>query len=106
NVMAEQMALDAHTLSNIDGVIAQTGAADFNLKLPGYLDNRGGSLIAKGNLGIDAARLDSNGNSLLGAGVQSDGKLTATGDLAVATGDDLIAQGQTVAAGALTLSGS
>ncbi|EKN3345987.1 hemagglutinin repeat-containing protein [Yersinia ruckeri] len=106
NVMAEQMALDAHTLSNIDGVIAQTGAADFNLKLPGYLDNRGGSLIAKGNLGIDAARLDSNGNSLLGAGVQSDGKLTTTGDLAVATGDDLIAQGQTVAAGALTLSGS
>ncbi|WP_145497024.1 hemagglutinin repeat-containing protein [Yersinia ruckeri] len=106
NVMAEQMALDAHTLSNIDGVIAQTGAADFNLKLPDYLDNRGGSLIAKGNLGIDAARLDSNGNSLLGAGVQSDGKLTTTGDLAVATGDDLIAQGQTVAAGALTLSGS
>ncbi|WP_145560497.1 hemagglutinin repeat-containing protein, partial [Yersinia bercovieri] len=106
NLIAEQITLAAQSLSNLGGVIAQTGATDFNLNLPGYLDNRGGTLLSKGNVAVNAQRLDSNSTSLLAAGVQSDGRLTDAGDLAVTTGQDLIAQGQTLAAGAMTLTGS
>ncbi|WP_145496096.1 hemagglutinin repeat-containing protein [Yersinia bercovieri] len=106
HLIAEQITLAAQSLSNLGGVIAQTGATDFNLNLPGYLDNRGGTLFSKGNVAVNAQRLDSNSTSLLAAGVQSDGRLTDAGDLAVTTGQDLIAQGQTLAAGAMTLTGS
>ncbi|ATM85663.1 hemagglutinin repeat-containing protein [Yersinia frederiksenii] len=105
-LIAEQMTLDAHSLSNVGGVIAQTGAADFNLNLAGALDNRGGTLLSKGNIAINAQRLDSDRSSLLGAGVQSDGRLMDAGNLKVTTQQDLIAQGQNIAAGAMALSGS
>ncbi|WP_281279610.1 hemagglutinin repeat-containing protein [Yersinia hibernica] len=105
-LVAEQMTLDTHSLSNVGGVIAQTGATDFNLNLAGALDNRGGTLLSKGNIAINAQRLDSDRSSLLGAGVQSDGRLMDAGNLKVTTRQELIAQGQTIAAGAMTLAGS
>lgn len=50
--------------------------------------------------------MTSNSQSLLGAGIQSDGKLAQRGALNVTTRHALIAQGKTLAAGALALSGS
>ncbi|EPE4188312.1 hemagglutinin repeat-containing protein [Yersinia enterocolitica] len=105
-LIAERVTLSAQSLSNVGGVIAQTGTTDFNLNLPGYLDNRGGTLLSKGNVAVNAQRLDSNGGSLLAAGVHSDGRLMESGDLRVTTRQELIAQGQTLAAGAMTLTGS
>ncbi|MHA3605680.1 hemagglutinin repeat-containing protein [Yersinia enterocolitica] len=105
-LIAGQITLDAQALSNVGGLIAQMGTTDFNLNLPGYLDNRSGTLFSKGNVTINAQRLGSNSSSLLAAGVQSDGRLTETGDLTVSTRQDLIAQGQTLAAGAMILTGS
>ncbi|HHH1087237.1 TPA: hemagglutinin repeat-containing protein, partial [Yersinia enterocolitica] len=106
SLIADQITLTAQSLSNFGGVIAQTGITDFNLNLAGYLDNRAGTLLSKGNVAVQAQRLDSNNTSLLGAGIQSDGHLTDAGNLAVTTHQDLIAQGQTLAAGAMTLTGS
>ncbi|BFI48056.1 contact-dependent inhibition toxin CdiA [Yersinia pseudotuberculosis] len=105
SLIADQLTFDVQALSNLGGVIAQTGATDFNLNLPGYLDNRGGTILSKGNVAIQAQGLDSDSGSLLGAGVQSDGKLTNAGDLAVTVRQDLIAHGQSLAAGAMTLTG-
>ncbi|MHA3458500.1 hemagglutinin repeat-containing protein [Yersinia enterocolitica] len=106
SLIADQITLTAQSLSNFGGVIAQTGITDFNLNLAGYLDNRAGTLLSKGNVAVQAQRLDSNSTSLLGAGIQSDGRLTDAGNLAVTTHQDLIAQGQTLAVGAMTLTGS
>lgn len=106
SLIADQITLTAQSLSNLGGVIAQTGIMDFTLNLAGYLDNRAGTLLSKGNVAVQAQRLDSNSTSLLGAGIQSDGHLTDAGNLAVTTHQDLIAQGQTLAAGAMTLTGS
>ncbi|CNH42676.1 hemagglutinin repeat-containing protein [Yersinia kristensenii] len=106
SLIAEQVVLDAQALSNVGGLIAQTGTTDFNLNLPGYVDNRDGTLISAGKFSLQAESLNSNGNSLLGAGVQSNGKLAQSGSLNVTTRQALIAQGQNVAAGAMTLSGS
>ncbi|MCB5321722.1 hemagglutinin repeat-containing protein [Yersinia intermedia] len=105
-LIADQVTLNAQSLANVGGVIAQTGTMDFNLNLPGDIDNRGGTLLSGGKLSLQAESLNSNGNSLLGAGVQSDGRLTDVGDLMVTTRQDLIAHGQTLAAGAMTLTGS
>ncbi|MFW5393436.1 hemagglutinin repeat-containing protein [Yersinia sp. 2544 StPb PI] len=105
-LIADQVTLNAQSLSNVGGVIAQTGTTDFNLNLPGDVDNRGGTLLSKGNVAVNAQRLDSNGGSLLAAGVHSDGRLMDSGDLRVTTRQELIAQGQTLAAGAMTLTGS
>lgn len=106
SLIADQITLTAQSLSNLGGVIAQTGLTDFNLNLAGYLDNRAGTLLSKGNVAVQAQRLDSNSTSLLGAGIQNDGRLTDAGNLAVTTHQDLIAQGQTLAVGAMTLTGS
>ncbi|EKN6128104.1 hemagglutinin, partial [Yersinia enterocolitica] len=84
NLVAGQVTLDAQALSNVGGVIAQTGTTDFNLNLPGNIDNRDGKILSGGKLSLQAETLNSNGNSLLGAGVQ----------------------GQTLAVGAMTLTGS
>lgn len=105
-LIADQVTLNAQSLANVGGVIAQTGTTDFNLNLPGDIDNRGGTLLSGGKLSLQAESLNSNSNSLLGAGVQSDGRLTDVGDLMVTTRQDLIAHGQTLAAGAMTLTGS
>ncbi|MGP2518170.1 hemagglutinin repeat-containing protein, partial [Yersinia sp. 2545 StPb PI] len=105
-LIAERVTLNAQSLSNVGGVIAQTGTTDFNLNLPGDVDNRGGTILSKGNVAVNAQRLNSNGGSLLAAGVHSDGRLMESGDLRVTTRQDLIAQGQTLAAGAMTLTGS
>ena len=106
NLVAGQVTLEAQSLSNVGGLIAQTGATDFNLNLPGNIDNRGGTLLSGGKLSLQAENVNSNASSLLGAGVQSDGKLAQSGDLILATRQDLIARGQTLAAGAMTLTGS
>ncbi len=49
NLFAEQIALDAQALANVGGVITQTGLTDFNLNLPGDIDNRDGTLLTRGN---------------------------------------------------------
>ncbi len=103
---ADQINLTAYSLSNVEGRVVQKGSGDFRLDLPGYLDNRGGVLLTKGNLALQAERLTSNSQSLLGAGIQADGSKASKGDLQANTTQALIAQGQNVAAGTMTLSGS
>ncbi|EEP97477.1 Possible adhesin/hemolysin, partial [Yersinia ruckeri ATCC 29473] len=58
----------------MDGQIIQTGRGDFHLNLPGELDNRGGVLLAAGNMRLQADKLTSNDHSLLGAGIHADGR--------------------------------
>ena len=45
-LIADQVTLNAQSLANVGGVIAQTGTMDFNLNLPGDIDNRGGTLLS------------------------------------------------------------
>ncbi|WP_392432438.1 hemagglutinin repeat-containing protein [Yersinia sp. HM-2024] len=105
-LIADKITFNAQTLSNVGGVIAQTGTTDFNLNLPGYIDNRDGTLLSTGTLSLQTEGVNSNGNSLLGAGIQSDGRLTESGNLLVNTRQELIAQGQTLAADTMILTGS
>ncbi|CNE86259.1 hemagglutinin repeat-containing protein [Yersinia frederiksenii] len=105
-LIADKITFNAQTLSNVGGVIAQTGTTDFNLNLPGYIDNRDGTLLSTGTLSLQAEGVNSNSNSLLGAGIQSDGRLTESGNLLVNTRQELIAQGQTLAADTMILTGS
>ncbi|MDN0117974.1 hemagglutinin repeat-containing protein [Yersinia frederiksenii] len=105
-LIADKITFNAQTLSNVGGVIAQTGTTDFNLNLSGYIDNRDGTLLSTGTLSLQAEGVNSNGNSLLGAGIQSDGRLTESGNLLVNTRQELIAQGQTLAADTMILTGS
>ncbi|WON78255.1 hemagglutinin repeat-containing protein [Serratia sp. UGAL515B_01] len=105
-VMGEQVGLHAQALSNVGGLIAQTGTPEFTLDLTGDFDNRAGTLLSQGNLTLNAQRLLSDSQSLLAAGVQNNGRLADRGDLRVATRQDLQAVGQTLASGTLALSGS
>jgi filamentous hemagglutinin len=65
-----------------------------------------GFIAAQGNASITANSLSSSSTSVLGAGVKTDGTLTTSGNLSVVTAQALSANGQNLAAGNTTLSGS
>ncbi|WP_127957937.1 filamentous hemagglutinin N-terminal domain-containing protein, partial [Serratia microhaemolytica] len=104
-LVAEQISLTAAALSNVGGQWLQTGVEDFQLTIDGLVDNRSGTLLSSGDLHLNAQQLRSDGQSLLAAGVQTDGQMRQRGDLSVETRQALQAQGQTLAAGQLTLRG-
>ncbi|MET0320014.1 MAG: filamentous hemagglutinin N-terminal domain-containing protein, partial [Duganella sp.] len=91
------------------GAVQNTGslyaAGDLSLHAGDAVYNTG-MLAALGAARIDALALDSSSGSLLGAGMQADGKLAATGDLTITTGQALAAHGQTLVAGAAALTGA
>ena len=64
-----------------------------------------GSVAARNNLTLQAASLNSTKESILAAGVQSDGKIGDSGDLTLATSGKLTAQGQNLAGGDLAARG-
>jgi filamentous hemagglutinin len=65
-----------------------------------------GSLTAGRHTTVTAGSLQGSSTSVLGAGVQNDGTLAATGNLTVTTAQTLAAQGQNLAAGSMALAGS
>jgi filamentous hemagglutinin len=65
-----------------------------------------GLIAAQGNTTITANSLGSSANSVLGAGIKTDGTLTTSGNLSITTLQRLSANGQTLASGDATLSGS
>ncbi|WP_215409931.1 hypothetical protein, partial [Janthinobacterium sp. JC611] len=76
-----------------------------SLTVTGAITNTG-VIAAQGNNSITAKTLDSGPSSLLGAGMQADGKLGAAGDLTINTTQTLAAHGQNLAAGKATLTGA
>ncbi|MGQ8707882.1 hemagglutinin repeat-containing protein [Serratia sp. TSA_198.1] len=64
-----------------------------------------GSIAARNNVQVQAASLNSSKGSTLAAGVQQDGKLGGSGELALTASGKLTAQGQNLAAGNLRASG-
>nr|WP_240531337.1 filamentous hemagglutinin N-terminal domain-containing protein [Variovorax boronicumulans] len=91
------------------GSVANTGslrgANDTTVAVDGQLANDG-SITAGRNTTITAGSLNSSSAGVLGAGIQSDGKLASTGDLRVTTSGALIANGNNIAAGNATLQGA
>jgi filamentous hemagglutinin len=81
------------------------GANDVGIAVDGALTNDG-SITAARNTTVTAGSLQSSSTGVLGAGVQNDGKLGASGDLRVATSGALVANGNNIAAGNATLQGA
>ncbi|WP_426075116.1 filamentous hemagglutinin N-terminal domain-containing protein, partial [Janthinobacterium sp. DSP2-3-3] len=65
-----------------------------------------GVIAAQGNTSLTAKTLDSSASSLIGAGIQADGKLGTAGDLTISTTQTLDAHGQVLAAGSAKLTGA
>lgn len=84
-----------------DGLLYAGGNARF--EVGGTLANAG-SIAARGNTVIIAGSVDSSG--LLGAGLNSDGSLAASGDLSVSASGAIAASGEQRAAGRLALGGA
>lgn len=110
------------SLSNASGTIVSAGALDIRT---GTLTNSGtvfadgdlrvsatgavshaGVLAAKGNARLDAGQLDAAAGSLLAAGMRADGTFAGPGQLSIDAQQSLVARGQNLAAGSLTLQGS
>jgi|GEM_PF-420139 len=96
-------ALDVTTQANASnaGTTYAAGALDWNTG--GALANTG-VLAGDGNVTLQAASL--SGNGTLAAGLQGDGTLGTTGDLAITTTGNLAANGRSLAAGSLRFAGS
>jgi len=75
-----------------------------DLSSDGEVQNSG-SIAARNNVRIQAASLNSSKGSTLAAGVQQDGRLGGSGELALTTRGKLTAQGQNLAAGNLRATG-
>ena len=67
--------------------------------------NNSGVITAANNVRVSAASLTGSQQSVLAAGVKSDGKLADAGDLELSTSGQLSAHGQTLAGGNLSASG-
>ncbi|MDP2065518.1 MAG: filamentous hemagglutinin N-terminal domain-containing protein, partial [Burkholderiaceae bacterium] len=95
NVSAPQILAAAHDLSNVQGVIVQTGSGDLTLNLPGTLDNTQGRIAANSaNLNLAAATL-----------INTDGRLehAGTGALTIVAPTLSGARGQITSNGRLDL---
>ncbi|MGK5060465.1 hemagglutinin repeat-containing protein [Janthinobacterium sp. LB2P49] len=90
------------TLSNTGSLYA---AGNQTLSASGAIVNTG-VIAAQDNTSVTANSLDSGASSLIGAGIQADGKLGTAGDLTISITQDLAAQGQTLAAGNANLTGA
>ncbi|MNW80377.1 Hemolysin precursor [compost metagenome] len=90
------------TLSNTGSLYA---AGNQTLNASGAIVNTG-VIAAQGNNNITAKSIDSSASSLIGAGIQADGKLGTAGDLTINTAQALAAHGQVLAAGGANLTGA
>jgi filamentous hemagglutinin len=100
---AGSLNLNVGNLDNTQGsVYAHT---DLSLVSAGSITNTG-FIAAQGNTTLSANSLSSSSTSVLGAGVKADGTLVNNGDLKITTTQTLSANGQNLAAGNITLSGS
>jgi filamentous hemagglutinin len=91
----QQIGIAAHDLSNVGGQIAQLGAGDLAIRLPGQLDNTQGRIATNSaNLTLAAATL-----------TNIDGKIdhAGTGTLAITAGQFNGQRGQVTANGALVI---
>ena len=99
---ATDLGIQAGSLAN--GGSLRSGS-DANIAVGGALTNDG-SITAGRNTTITAGSVQSGTASVLGAGIQSDGKLGGVGDLRVTTAGALTANGTNLAAGNATLQGA
>ena len=67
--------------------------------------NNSGVMTAANNVRVNAASFTGSQQSVLAAGVKSDGKLADAGDLEISTGGQLSAHGQTLAGGNISARG-
>ncbi|WP_256347815.1 hemagglutinin repeat-containing protein [Serratia proteamaculans] len=88
-------------VSNSGSVFA---AGNAGVNSDGEVQNSG-SIAARNHVRVQAASLSSSKGSTLAAGVQQDGKLGGSGELALTTSGKLTAQGQNLAAGDLRANG-
>ncbi|WP_289887040.1 hemagglutinin repeat-containing protein [Janthinobacterium sp. SUN118] len=93
------------TLDSLSNTGSLYAAGNQSLAATGTVTNTG-VIAAQGNTSLTANDLDSSASSLIGAGMQADGKLGTTGDLAISTTQTLAAHGQVLAAGNANLTGA
>ncbi|MDN2676675.1 hemagglutinin repeat-containing protein [Janthinobacterium sp. SUN033] len=93
------------TLASLNNTGSLYAAGNQSLNATGAIVNTG-VIAAQGDTSITANRLDSSASSLIGAGIQADGKLGTSGDLAIGTAQALNAHGQILAAGNANLTGA
>ncbi|MBJ2157405.1 hemagglutinin repeat-containing protein [Variovorax sp. IB41] len=99
---AADLGIQAGSLANGGSL---RGANDVNVAVGGAMTN-GGSVTAGRNTTITAGSLQGSNTGVLGAGIQSDGKLGGVGELRVTTSGALVANGTNLAAGNATLQGA
>ncbi|KYQ98141.1 filamentous hemagglutinin [Serratia plymuthica] len=71
---AQQIAMDAGSLSNRNGQLVQSGNGDMRLSTRKGIDNQGGQLAANGNVALNAAQLNNQNGKVIAA---QDGSLNA-----------------------------
>jgi filamentous hemagglutinin len=101
---ATDLKVQAGSLVNANGASLR-GANDVSVAVGGAMSNDG-SITAGRHTSVAAGILQSGTTGVLGAGIQSDGKLGAAGDLIVTTTGALVANGTNLAAGNATLQGA
>lgn len=99
---ATDLGIQAGSLANGGSL---RGGNEANIAVGGALINDG-SITAGRNTTITAGSVQSATASVLGAGIQNDGKLGGVGDLRVTTSGALVANGTNLAAGKATLQGA
>ncbi len=99
---ATDLGVQAGSLANSGSL---RGGNDLNVAVGGAMVNDG-SATAGRNTTITAGSLQGGSASVLGAGVQNDGKLGSAGDLRVTSTGALVAHGTNLAAGNATLKGA
>ena len=92
------------TLASLNNTGSLYAAGNQSLTATGAVVNTG-VIAAQGNTSLTAKTLDSSASSLIGSGMQADGKLGTVGDLTISTTQTLAAHGQNLAAGKATLTG-
>ncbi len=93
------------TLASLNNTGSLYAAGNQTVNASGAIVNTG-VIAAQGNTSLTAKTLDSSASSLLGAGMQADGKLSTAGDLTISTTQTLAAHGQNLAAGSANLTGA
>ncbi|WP_249213362.1 MULTISPECIES: hemagglutinin repeat-containing protein [unclassified Tatumella] len=71
---AQQIALDAGSLSNRNGQLVQSGKSEMRLSVSEGIDNQGGQLAGNGKVALNAARLNNQSGKVIAA---QDGSLKA-----------------------------
>ncbi|MGX9730049.1 two-partner secretion domain-containing protein [Janthinobacterium aestuarii] len=93
------------TLDTVNNTGSLYAAGNQSLTATGAITNTG-VIAAQGNNNLTAKSIDSSASSLIGAGIQADGKLGTSGDLTISTAQNLAAHGQVLAAGNANLTGA